>query len=108
MSGGALNYLFHRLTDSDEMNDAKFQLERVIIELEKLGLGESIAAEDVRSLIASFDVIKSIASKLSDVLRSVEWELSGDQGPEDVAEAVKAYGLDHERPPCGDRSRRCC
>lgn len=97
MSGGALDYVY-----ACQVEDLKYKIEQLGTAAEYLAEGGyTDIANDVKKYISAIKEAREVEEKLEEpkmqlyeVLRSIEWTMSGDTGEEAVKRACEEYGRD--------------
>lgn len=84
MSGGSFNYLYRQ----DLV--PKLILLRVMVDVLR-EYGYEDAANRTLEVVKHMEAIELLQGELKDVWQAVEWVVSGDSLPEDLAEAVKDW-----------------
>lgn len=92
MSGGSFNYLCY--ADEEELAQRIGDLESMAEALAEYPDGEA-ASKDTHELVAIIQTamrrIEARRRRLSELWQAVEWHRSCDYGPDQVADALKAY-----------------
>jgi len=99
MSGGSFDYLYCRPLDEAIKCDAFDRMADAIAEYPD---GQRAALE-LRSIRSAFDALADRWAALERVMRAVEWDHSGDSGPEDVAIELAKYNATAATPSDPDR-----
>jgi hypothetical protein len=88
MSGGSFDYLCYKRIDN--IGEARGNLARMSEALVQYE-GGSAAAAATREILLDLERIGQKIKRLSDVWHAVEWDRSGDWGPDDVVKELSQY-----------------
>jgi len=87
VSGGSFGY--PRFKSADDIG--RHNLEGMIDLLEEVGLGDSRAARDLRSVLAGLQKLDAVLHGLQEVMNTLDRVPSGDDAREDIGPVVAAY-----------------
>lgn len=87
MSGGSFGYPRHK--SADEIG--RHNLQGMIALLEETGHGASVAAADLRAVLAGLEELDATLNDLADLMNTLDRVPSGDDSRDDIAPGVAAY-----------------